>query len=1095
MANALQGVATLFGAEEGAFFGVAGIAALLGFIATLLAYFSARAMADPLRIVKFYVVFTGVFSLFFGYRVPVQVQDDALNKTYVVQKVPYPVAYVLSFITQVEDAIAKQVDRAFSLEGHYCGSQNMGIFACSQITAQAMDMRVVDPYLYLNLTNFFQDCVFTNILDGTLDANILETSKDLYGLIFEPTLLHPARFTVLYDGRRQCTYPCNVPCGGGCSMTCVDAAAHLRSALSQWVNGYGFKVLSATVGQTVLTELLNVVPTQIMHLSQMGTGFLMQSVLINQFKETYRSWAASYGMGLTEQGIFTKGQIEKATANRYLPLINGILHVLFASLVPVLVIFMLTPLMKGALMFTFIFGLWMIVWKFTEAVVNGFFYSKLERNFQNFASASQGTWGLDILNAPVISALLVDHISLAGSLYWLVPTVSFVVASLGGYAFHSFATGLGGVIQSTAQASAGDVARGNFNAGQVNYRNVSAGNKSFGNFSGWTMSAFTGSVLQESNKNIRKEGKRTQVIAGQPSYVNSLAGMLGDKYTQKVVGAVLAIAGYDPNDPKTDNKINVDTAFSPHGRLEYIVARGGIDGFIVEYRGGGNIVVYSRGVEHGNIMLDEKGEIIGPGRLTKVGDIALNVIQAKQKEIAKKAEIYGEVAKEISNFHSIEDEDKRRESFIRAFERLLRYDSKAFKEVIEELGMSEVFEELIKQAIIKQNSRERTKTVGVSGELSLKFSPSSGSSRFSPIGLLKSFLRLIPTPEGKVQVYGKYERSWKHLTTLSNEDVKNMLSKLYSEFKERYRTREGTTTSSATKTSHERGFETSKSFKSGKIAEVAEKLFKRANEALQFAKSLSVNMIDNPLNAYYQQKFMEGLEQHKYNRAKAIRYAHERLVELISDENALKRYIEEYAASKGLEDLWEREKDLIKVFTDVPTEPTIENKRKEIEKEVEDGQGNIRRTIEGNGNKPKNPQNPEKGPQKGNPQRVNTNQLPPEAQKVLEFLRGNNNNGGPGNTPHTVYSATGGGVNSIPNFNPRGGGGPGNTPHTVYSATGGGVNSISKFNPHGGGGPGNTPRTVYSAPRVRVNSIPKFNPHGGGGPGNTSGGFNKFLPK
>jgi len=48
-----------------------------------------------------------------------------------------------------------------------------------------------------------------------------------------------------------------------------------------------------------------------------------------------------------------------------------------------------------------------------------------------------------------------------------VPTVSFMIASLGGYAFHSFATGLGGIVQSQSHASAGEVARGSFNAGQV----------------------------------------------------------------------------------------------------------------------------------------------------------------------------------------------------------------------------------------------------------------------------------------------------------------------------------------------------------------------------------------------------------------------------------------------------------------------------------------------------------------------------------------------------------------------------------------------------------------------------------------------------
>ncbi|MFZ8784464.1 conjugal transfer protein TraG N-terminal domain-containing protein [Thermocrinis sp.] len=557
MANALRGVALLFGHDEeegdfGVFYGVAKIAALLGFIAVLLAYFSARATVDPLRIVKFYVVLIGVVSLFFGVSAKVQVQDEALNQTYVVRNVPYPVAYVLAFITQLEDVIAKEVDSAFGVGVHYCGSQKMGIFACSQIMAQAMDMRVVDPYLYLNLTNFFQDCVFTNILDGTLDAHTLETSNDLYGLIFSN--LHPARFTVLY-GQGRCSYPCNAPCGGGCSMSCVDAGAYLRTTLSQWVNAHGLNAISAAVGQTVLADLLNTVPSNIMRVRQTGTGFLMQAVLMNQFKETYRSWAASQGMGLTEQGLFTKGQIEKATAHRYLPLINGILHVLFASLIPVLVIFMLTPLMKGAIMLAFTFGLWMIVWRFAEAVVNGVFYSKLTGNFYNFLDQQQEDWGLNLFNAPVISALLVDHISLAGSLYWLVPTVSFMIASLGGYAFHSFATGLGGVVQGTAQASAGDVARGSFNAGQVNYRNVSSGNMQFGSFGWGRTEAFTESVLQRSVGNITTRGNYMQVSGGRVGDVSGVAlqarangdraGYMAYQFTRLALGKDAQMVNFD----------------------------------------------------------------------------------------------------------------------------------------------------------------------------------------------------------------------------------------------------------------------------------------------------------------------------------------------------------------------------------------------------------------------------------------------------------------------------------------------------------------------------------------------------------------------
>jgi hypothetical protein len=104
-----------------------------------------------------------------------------------------------------------------------------------------------------------------------------------------------------------------------------------------------------------------------------------------------------------------------------------------------------------------------------------------------------------------------------------VPTVSFMIASLGGYAFHSFATGLGGIVQGTAHASAGDVARGSFNAGQVNYRNVSAGTTSFGNFSGWDIRGFNTSFLQEQMGNITRRGNYMQMVGGKLGDVSEVA--------------------------------------------------------------------------------------------------------------------------------------------------------------------------------------------------------------------------------------------------------------------------------------------------------------------------------------------------------------------------------------------------------------------------------------------------------------------------------------------------------------------------------------------------------------------------------------------
>jgi hypothetical protein len=121
-----------------------------------------------------------------------------------------------------------------------------------------------------------------------------------------------------------------------------------------------------------------------------------------------------------------------------------------------------------------------------------------------------------------------------------------MIASLGGYAFHSFATGVGGVVQGTAQASAGDVARGSFNAGQVNYRNVSAGNTSLGSFSGWRTDFFTTSGLQENVGNITKRGNYVQVSGGRVGDVmgmgwqaranGDMAGFMALQFTRLALG-------------------------------------------------------------------------------------------------------------------------------------------------------------------------------------------------------------------------------------------------------------------------------------------------------------------------------------------------------------------------------------------------------------------------------------------------------------------------------------------------------------------------------------------------------------------------------
>ena len=502
------------------------------------------------------------------------------------------------------------------------------------------------------------------------------------------------------------------------------------------------------------------------------------------------------------------------------------------------------------------------------------------------------------------------------------PTVSFMIASLGGYAFHSFATGLGGIVQGTAHASAGDIARGNFNAGQVNYRNISAGNTSFGGFSGWTTSAFNTSLLQGQLGNVKTQGGRVELEGGGPNQALALAGMYGDDFTRNVITRMLAIAG--------QNASVKDMVINPQKRLERAEVVSGDGGVKVVYDGHGNLRVIKGGLEHGNIKLNDKGEIDGPGRLMNLGGIDAKYVEGMAKELRETAEIYRQVAEGIRNFDSIKKDASRFQAFKESLGKLLQKDFNAFREVINALGKEKAFENAIKEVIGKKLADE----FGIRDATQFSYGLKSGTG--------------IPLPNGGLQFTYTDQSGRTFTVSLSADEVKSISEKVSDSLRTGSGQRGGTTISKTEGANYEKGVNESESFESGKSAEVSKMLMKKADDALTFANSKSVQMLDNPLNDYYQQKYEEGLKRFNGDKAKAIRYAHEETEKLINNKDALKGYIMQYATNQGLKDLRGKEHELQKVPEQVPPEEDIKKEREDLAGKVKQGQQEAGKEIQEN---------------------------------------------------------------------------------------------------------------------------------------------------
>ncbi len=500
-----------------------------------------------------------------------------------------------------------------------------------------------------------------------------------------------------------------------------------------------------------------------------------------------------------------------------------------------------------------------------------------------------------------------------------------MIASLGGYAFHSFATGLGGIVQGTAHASAGDVARGSFNAGQVNYRNVSSGNVQLGNFGLGRTDFLTTTGLQTTVGNITMQGGRVEGKGLSVGDAVRLAAMRGDDFTRNVIAAMSAIAGQGAS---------ANMVINPQGRLEHAEMVSGDGGFKVVYEGRGNLKVMKGGVEHGNIRLNDKGEIDGPGRIMNLGGITATDVEAMTKELQETAGIYRQVAEGLRNWDSIKNDVNKFQAFKEALGKLLQRDFNTFREVINALGKDKVFENAIKELIGKKRADEFSTTDSKELKAGLK------------TGMPWEIAKTVPGPDGGFYVSYRDQSGRTFTTYLTAEEVKSAVEKVSESLKAGSGQRGGTTISKTEGENYEKGVSESESFESGKAAEVSKMLLKKADNALTFANNKSVQMVDNPLNDYYQQKYEEGLKLFNGDKAKAIRYAHEETEKLINNKDALKSYIIQYATNQGLKDLRGMEKELREVPNQVPTERDIKKEREDIAEKVNQERQKAREEIE-----------------------------------------------------------------------------------------------------------------------------------------------------
>ena len=628
LTNILQGIADLFSTSGGLMVMLGKITILIAFMIVLFSYFGNQ--RDPLRIVRFYIVLIGVWTLFMQVKTTVQVQDLQSNQTTTVNNVPWAIARPLAFFSQVQKTLAGYLDMAFGLPDD-CKYSKTGMFSCIGVINSAMSFRITDPYLYTSLNYFIQNCVYTNILDGTYNLDDLLTSDNIISMFGQN--LHPSRYTKVY-GPNNCdpTQPCGGPCKQGCSLDCPTAWGIIQGQLNSYVSQAPSLIgaLNMMSGSAV-SSILGTAPSYLLNASQTGSNLLLQTIGINHFQDAYLRWAEAnlapglgYGVGSAQRQVEQTGITSSFMAGKYLPVIKGIVVVLIAGLTPTLFILLLTPMAIRALQGFAILLIWLLTWTLGDAVLNAIVQVKLHS--ANFASLS-GTSSITSLTLPLISQTIMDYIAMAGQFYWLVPTISLMASTgFGIYAMNSVVGAVASSPQSASSQAGSQTAMGNVQAGTMHYNEVGANNYRLGNVNAWNTSVLTSSFMTASALQ-RQIGQFMQAGSAQsiekPMSINSALEIFS---SNPFASNLLKLGDKVLGGNTTVNSLKTDKISGIVSQLEMV----GSDGSKLIYSG--NYLTYQG--KQGTVMewtVDAKnGRVI-----TNLNDNALQFIKSYGEELQK----------------------------------------------------------------------------------------------------------------------------------------------------------------------------------------------------------------------------------------------------------------------------------------------------------------------------------------------------------------------------------------------------------------------------------------------------------------------------
>ncbi len=395
----------------------------------------------------------------------------------VVAGVPLGMAFFVGTTSRVGDWLTRSFETAFALPTNLQYQRSGALFS-HHLLQSASRFEIIDSRLRNNLSEFWRQCVFYDLLLGQYEMDALRDAADLRSFISTRT-------------SRARMYPYQQVGGGRVLQFCRDGwngslRNDLNAELVRARRYHGSRLVNATTINEAVARFSVALPVAyqfIGGLSRNADQLIVQQALAASLERGVLDFSVANNAPAAAQAYtMARAQRERRTtftalgqlASRTLPLLRNVLEGMIYGIFPIICILMMLPTAARAGLLYLKSLLWVQLWAPLYAVLNLAVTLYSRAPGRAALTLPDGSLALTLSNHTALGEALSELSAIAGYLSLSIPLIAYMMLHATGAVAASLASGLmhsyeGPTSRAAEEVSTGNIALSNAHVGNATW--------------------------------------------------------------------------------------------------------------------------------------------------------------------------------------------------------------------------------------------------------------------------------------------------------------------------------------------------------------------------------------------------------------------------------------------------------------------------------------------------------------------------------------------------------------------------------------------------------------------------------------------------